>query len=143
MAYLQEVSKWKDLLLKETTPLVVYPEDVHEEEHEVIHPTIGIRVLKEKNRELRPECSDAFPSFELNKSTYLIGKNSRAQFCVRKDTVSQFHARIDYQGEDYYIEDLNSTNGTFVNEEVLSYKSRRRLQSGDRIRFGDVEYRFC
>ena len=50
---------------------------------------------------------------------------------------------LDHDGETYYIEDLNSTNGTFVNDEPLAYKERRKLNSNDMIRFADVRYRFC
>ncbi len=55
--------------------------------------------------------------------------------------VSRHHARIVRDGEEFYIEDLNSTNGTFVNGEILKYKQRCLLNAMDQIRFADVPYR--
>lgn len=37
---------------------------------------------------------------------------------------------------------MNSTNGTFVNDEMLNYKEQRELSPGDVLRFADVKYRF-
>ena len=78
-------------------------------------------------------CSD--------KNTILVTND--INMLIQADTISQLHARIDHDGETYYIEDLNSTNGTFVNDEPLAYKERRKLNSNDMIRFADVRYRFC
>jgi pSer/pThr/pTyr-binding forkhead associated (FHA) protein len=61
---------------------------------------------------------------------------------IAKDTISRYHARIECENSDYYLEDLNSTNGTFVNEKQLTYKEKRKLESNDIIRFADVKYRF-
>ena len=47
-----------------------------------------------------------------------------------------------FRSQEFYIEDLNSTNGTFVNDEVLAYKEKKLLKSNDIVRFADVKYRF-
>ena len=39
-------------------------------------------------------------------------------------------------------EDLNSTNGTMVNGEALSYKERRKLEINDIVQLADVQYKF-
>ncbi len=123
---------------------VVYPEDVEAQEREqiTIHPTICIAKAQSSGMVLRAEKRGVYPDFSLEEGAYIIGKNAKVQLCIAKDTISQFHARIEFQGGDYYIEDLNSTNGTYVNEHLLIYKTRRALQEGDRIRFADVEYQF-
>ena len=72
-----------------------------------------------------------------------IGYGPDADAKIPSDTISQMHARIDHEEEAYYIEDLNSTNGTYVNGEALAYKERRKLKSNDIIRFAEVKYRFC
>ena len=56
--------------------------------------------------------------------------------------ISQFHAKIEWMDDVYYIEDTNSTNGTYVNDTLLNYKEKRELTPGDSIRFADVKYRF-
>jgi len=50
--------------------------------------------------------------------------------------LSRSHARILREGETVVIEDLGSTNGTFVNGERIS--GRRALAGGDEVRFGEV-----
>lgn len=122
-------------------PVVVYPEeDVIEEE--VIHPTVCLTSDKRGIGELHSDNRNAFSDYKLEKDSYLIGKSAKVDVQIDKDTVSHLHARIEHQDGTYYIEDLNSTNGTYVNEELLSYKTRRPLQSGDSVRFGDVRFHF-
>jgi pSer/pThr/pTyr-binding forkhead associated (FHA) protein len=53
---------------------------------------------------------------------------------------SSQHARIQRQGAAMVIEDLGSTNGTYLNEEPL--QGPRPLHPGDRIRIGDCEFVF-
>ena len=62
---------------------------------------------------------------------------------IDKETISQLHARICPEGNSFYIEDLNSTNGTFVNDETLPYKQKRILQVNDIVQFADARFRFC
>ena len=53
-------------------------------------------------------------------------------------SVSRMHARIIKQGADVYLEDLNSTNGTFKNGLRLEPYERRKLETGDEIKCGNV-----
>ena len=50
------------------------------------------------------------------------------------------HARVYEQGRILVIEDLGSTNGTYLNEELLD--GPRPLHPGDRVRIGDSEFAF-
>jgi len=50
------------------------------------------------------------------------------------------HARIERQGSVLVLEDLGSTNGTYLNEELL--ETPRPLHPGDRVRIGDSEFAF-
>ena len=52
--------------------------------------------------------------------------------------VSRRHARIFVEGGAYFIEDLDSTNFTFVNKQKLAPKTRQALNDGDEIRCGRV-----
>jgi predicted component of type VI protein secretion system len=53
---------------------------------------------------------------------------------------SSRHARISRQGHVLVIEDLGSTNGTYLNEEPLT--GPQPLHAGDRIRIGDSEFEY-
>lgn len=52
------------------------------------------------------------------------------------DVVSRVHAAIRIENGEYYIEDLASSNGTYINHLPLSPGNRHRLKSGDRITLG-------
>ena len=73
-----------------------------------------------------------------------VGKAEAYSDVVLADpSVSRVHARI-YRGEDGGIEirDLDSTNGTYINGEKLDPDEKRRVQRGDEVRFGNVEYEY-
>jgi len=52
------------------------------------------------------------------------------------DIVSRVHAAIHIVEDKYYIEDLGSSNGTYLNQTLLKAKTRHLLKSGDRISLG-------
>ncbi|MCL2448046.1 MAG: DUF4388 domain-containing protein [Polyangiaceae bacterium] len=62
-----------------------------------------------------------------------IGRSSDLDMVLVEDMVSRKHARIGMQGDQIWIEDLGSTNGTFVNGEKIK---RARLKEGDRVLIG-------
>ncbi|MEM9507890.1 MAG: FHA domain-containing protein [Cyanobacteria bacterium P01_E01_bin.35] len=52
------------------------------------------------------------------------------------EVVSRIHADIRIEGDAYYIEDVGSSNGTYVNHAPLQQGNRHRLRAGDRIALG-------
>lgn len=74
---------------------------------------------------------------------FVIGKQENVtDYCLNRDTVSRLHVKIDQCGEDYLIMDLNSTNGTVVNGEMLENNEAKNLQIGDEIQIARYCYRF-
>jgi pSer/pThr/pTyr-binding forkhead associated (FHA) protein len=63
----------------------------------------------------------------------VVGRSSDLDMVLVEDMVSRKHARITMQQEQIWIEDLGSTNGTFVNGEKIK---RTRLKEGDRVLIG-------
>ncbi len=55
---------------------------------------------------------------------------------ANSDVVSRMHADIRVETEAYYLEDVGSSNGTYVNHSPLTPGNRHRLQAGDRISLG-------
>jgi hypothetical protein len=123
---------------------VVYPDDeLQEEIHNRIHPTVCLSDYREHPEGLLLyEGYENFSNIRLENRSHQIGQSDDSDIMIAKDTISRYHARIECQNSDYYLEDLNSTNGTFVNEKQLTYKEKRKLESNDIIRFADVKYRF-
>lgn len=124
---------------------VVYPEEVIKTVAQPEYrPTVCLNSMTGKTRGmLLYQGAESYEDICVTKKMTRIGYGPDADIQIQADTISQLHARIDRDGETYYIEDLNSTNGTFVNDEPLAYKERRKLNSNDMIRFADVRYRFC
>jgi pSer/pThr/pTyr-binding forkhead associated (FHA) protein len=52
------------------------------------------------------------------------------------EIVSRIHADIRIEGDTYYIEDVGSSNGTYINNTPLAMGNRHRLRPGDRIALG-------
>ena len=76
---------------------------------------------------------------KIEKDVFVIGKHREEADLVLEDgSVSRLHARIYRQGDYIYLEDLNSTNGTFKNGLRLQPYEKRRLEEGDEIRFGNL-----
>jgi hypothetical protein len=143
------LESWKEKFKKKAPEsqsewLVVYPDDeLQEEIHNRIHPTVCLSDYREHPEGLLLyEGYENFSNIRLENRSHQIGQSDDSDITIAKDTISRYHARIECQNSDYYLEDLNSTNGTFVNEKQLTYKEKRKLESNDIIRFADVKYRF-
>jgi hypothetical protein len=69
-----------------------------------------------------------------------FGRSNGADIQVDDPFASSAHARIFDRGGFMHIEDMGSTNGTYLNGRQL--KTAQRLSMGDTIRIGDSEYRY-
>jgi len=78
--------------------------------------------------------------FVFDRETHTIGLGRRAsnEVCIPDRSVSAAHARVSVDVGTLWIEDLNSTNGTYVNGQLIS---RRQLDEGDEIILGKVRIR--
>jgi pSer/pThr/pTyr-binding forkhead associated (FHA) protein len=66
----------------------------------------------------------------------VIGRSTAAELPITNDTVSSRHARLSFHHNQWWLEDLNSTNGTFLNDERVSTPTV--IVSGDELRVGQV-----
>ena len=69
-----------------------------------------------------------------------IGRSGEADVRIEDRFASSVHARIYSRGAQYYVEDLNSTNGTYLNGAQLHGEAE--LSDLDQIKIGDTEFRF-
>ena len=65
-----------------------------------------------------------------------IGRAAGCQITLEDTYISQLHARVSPNGDGIAVEDLGSTNGTYVNRERVTAPTIAR--SGDRVQFGGV-----
>jgi hypothetical protein len=70
----------------------------------------------------------------------VLGRGDRAEIRLEDPFASSSHARIYEQGDALVVEDLGSTNGTYLNEELL--QTPRPLHPGDHLRIGESEFAF-
>jgi hypothetical protein len=69
-----------------------------------------------------------------------LGRSNGADIRVDDPFASSAHARIFSRGDFLYVEDMGSTNGTYLNGRQL--RTAERLKMADVIRIGDSEYRY-
>jgi len=84
-----------------------------------------------------PERGRQFP---LTVRTTTLGRGRRNSIVFQDAKVSRRHAEIRLQDGDFVLQDLNSRNGTFVNDQQIS--TPVSLEPGDQIRVGDTVLRF-
>ena len=77
-----------------------------------------------------PELGKRAP---LSQATFEIGRSSRSDLPIDQESISRHHARITFEGGRHVIEDLGSTNGTFVNDANVR---RQALKDGDQVKLG-------
>ena len=70
----------------------------------------------------------------------LLGRGEDADIVLQDSFASSRHARLAPHGDVIVLEDLGSTNGTYLNDEPL--RGPQPLHPGDRIRIGDSDFTF-
>jgi DNA-binding CsgD family transcriptional regulator len=73
--------------------------------------------------------------FRLDPGKYVVGRSKKAQIVIKDLTVSKQHARLVCASRSVVVEDLDSRNGTFVNEERAKTSP---AEPGSTLRFGSV-----
>ncbi len=74
--------------------------------------------------------------FELNRDTLTIGRDITNDVVINDPEVSRHHARLTRTGGGFMMEDLRSTNGTFINRQRIS--SPTQMNSGDIVGLGET-----
>lgn len=87
-----------------------------------------------------PSCC---PSIVLDVYPFIIGKDK--EYCnvvLNVNTVSRIHAKIEKSGEQIFITDLGSKNGTWVNQKKIEAKQKENLKAGDEVKIADLVFTF-
>lgn len=122
-------------------PLIQKANHVDEEE---INPTCLLNATEEENIYLlKPMEESMYKTIRIENFPFFIGKlKKNVDYCLEKDVVSRYHAKITKEQDKIYITDLNSTNGTFINNQTLQSYQRKEIVPGDEIAFADIKYLF-
>ncbi len=79
-------------------------------------------------------------TYDLSKPEMRLGRASENEICLDSEKVSRRHALIKLEGATFYIQDLGSANGTFVNGNRV--QDRTPLNNGDEVRIGNQTFLF-
>ena len=71
-----------------------------------------------------------------------LGRSLQCDIVLADELASRQHARVSYENGDWIIKDLNSRNGTFVNEQAIQPHVPHLLFSGDRVRLASTVLAF-
>ena len=97
--------------------------------------------LRSSAPSLRSMHAELYNDIPLRKSLLLIGKNAReCDICLKSDTVSRIHAKIEQTADAFYLTDLFSTNGTFLDGKKLQPNHAACLHSGSEVQIADHHY---
>ena len=102
----------------QVTPIVVYPELQRKQTGETIR---------------------------VNKPVFRIGKERSYvdYFVTNNSAVSRSHADIITRGSKYFVVDLNSKNGTYINNRAIAAQTEVAIKDGDLLRLANEEFVFC
>lgn len=85
---------------------------------------------------IEPSLEDAV---EIKQSEVLIGRDPNCKVFIPNETVSAQHGRLYFADQHWWINDLNSTNGTFLNDEAIDRPCV--LTENDVLSFGEVKFK--
>ena len=88
---------------------------------------------------LRGDSPESGPDFRFGAGSHVLGSSGTADLVVTDNTVSRRHARLDVSEDGITVEDLGSTNGTFVEGRRLD--GPKRVTAGVRVKFGGLKLR--
>ena len=83
---------------------------------------------------------EAGKKYDLTLPEYVLGRHPECTIVIDVGAVSRHHCKVFKDAGNYWVEDLKSRNGTFVNDVQLA--ARHRLQQGDQVRVCDVTFTF-
>ncbi len=90
-----------------------------------------------KKKDLDFKVYDTYP---LGEDT-LIGRTRKNDICLPSPVISSNHARIFFADGEFYIEDLGSKNGSFVNgKQIVNHPAL--IKNGDKIAIGNIKFVF-
>ena len=93
---------------------------------------IGAQALKSLRR--ISKSGQGMDEYLIMEDSVSVGSGSSADIIIKDSGISRLHARITREGEMFFIKDMNSTNGTWINERRISVYELCPIKNGDVIR---------
>ncbi|MFL5800707.1 MAG: FhaA domain-containing protein [Roseiflexaceae bacterium] len=106
---------------------------------QIFQPPAGAAPQAQPRARLLLAASGSAHSIPLESTSLTIGRGLNNDIILEDTRVSRHHAQLRYQARRFWIADLGSTNGTYVNNEQVADRS---LRDGDTISLGGLELTF-
>ncbi|MSS63205.1 DUF6382 domain-containing protein [Velocimicrobium porci] len=115
-------------------------QEVYWEEEE---ETVVLSSTEETEFYLIPINSDLYQEILIEEFPFFIGKiKEKVDARIMAHSISRYHARIDKNTRGFYITDLGSTNGTFINGCRIKPNQSKKIMINDEIALADIKYKF-
>lgn len=112
---------------------------IHEDERTIMLNNF----LNQKEVSLIPMNHDTYETIRIKAFPFFVGKlKTHIDVQIPSPAISRFHAKILMEENEYFIVDLNSTNGTFVDGDMLESYKKRKIEHGNKISFANINYIF-
>lgn len=96
--------------------------------------------MRDRGLLVRIDATNAGQVFSVNSNEFTLGRHPDNAGCIDDQGISRFHAKIHRDNAEFAVEDLNSSNGTYVNGKPVT---RVDLKNGDTLQLGPrVSFRF-
>ncbi len=127
----RRVKKGRGVIYVDGKPVIASDVEIHKhvaiQEQEGMPFTAKVRVKGSNPEDLQLKITDSF----------IVGRSQICNLYFDDKRMSRQHFALEWDGQDMYVTDLDTTNGTLVNGVKIS--KRRRLQQNDKVSAGSVE----
>ncbi len=90
------------------------------------------------------KAKDGDEVIKIDKSSILIGRmDNFVDYIINSSAIGKIHAEILREGDELYVMDCNSRNGTFLNDNRILPNTKNSVKNNDIIRFANKEFVFC
>lgn len=118
-----------------------YERDCFEAEREVGCETVVMGVRENGSKRQLRSMDNSAKIISLEMLPCVIGKRKECADIILEDgSISRIHAKIYEDRDEIYLQDLNSTNGTYINGLALENNEIVKLKKGDEVAFGNLRY---
>ena len=87
---------------------------------------------------LIPVETEQIDTIEIKQAEVIVGRDPNNKIYIPDETISAQHCQIYISDQQWWINDLNSTNGTYLNDEIIDRPCV--MTDGDMIMFGQVKF---
>lgn len=110
----------------------------------IVQPSLFNAALKD----LKPQCylipeSKEQIKIEVAEFPFFIGRFQKGTNQLKEQVnISRMHCKLEQRNGHFFLSDLHSTNGTYVNQRKIEGEGKQELRDGDMISIADIQYRF-